>query len=215
MRIPFIFLFATMILLSCKDKKKKTFSEQGDPVLPKDTLQTAVVAMDPLNDSLLRKRTHEAILAFKNKDYVALAAMVHPDSGVRFSPYGYIDSVHDRIVTADWISKQATRKEKLLWGTTDAAGDDINTTLGTYIDRYVYDVEFIKPEKMEVDMFMGLGTTLNNLREMYPTCHFTESYFSGFDKKYDGMDWRSLRLVFKMKDGQYYLIGVVHDEWTI
>jgi len=29
------------------------------------------------------------------------------------------------------------------------------------------------------------------------------------------MDWRSLKLVFKEKDGNWYLVGVVHDEWTI
>ena len=87
-------------------------------------------------------------------------------------------------------------------------------TLDKYIDGYVYDVDFIKPGNLKVNQVIGAGTTANNLKQMYPTCDFTESHFSGFDKKYDGMDWRSLRLVFKLKDGKYYLVGVIHDEWT-
>ncbi len=29
------------------------------------------------------------------------------------------------------------------------------------------------------------------------------------------MDWCSLRLVFEKWGAQYYLVGVVHDQWTI
>jgi hypothetical protein len=29
------------------------------------------------------------------------------------------------------------------------------------------------------------------------------------------MDWESLRLVFVQEDGAWWLVGIVHDEWTI
>jgi hypothetical protein len=29
------------------------------------------------------------------------------------------------------------------------------------------------------------------------------------------MDWRSLRLVFEEQGGSWYLVGIVHDQWTI
>jgi len=42
-----------------------------------------------------------------------------------------------------------------------------------------------------------------------------EYHFPGFDKKYEGMDWASLRLVLiEAKDG-WKLVGIVHDQWTI
>jgi hypothetical protein len=214
MRIFFFVLAATICFASCKGKKDKPGPEPVDPILPKDTTQTTGITVDPANDTVLLRLTSEAMQAFRKKDYIALAAMVHPDSGVRFSPYSYIDSTSDKIVTADWIRNQARKQEKILWGSADATGDDIKLTFDKYIDGYVYDVDFIKPENLKVNQVIGAGTTANNLKEMYPTCNFTESHFSGFDKKYEGMDWRSLRLVFKMKDGKYYLIGVVHDEWT-
>jgi hypothetical protein len=38
---------------------------------------------------------------------------------------------------------------------------------------------------------------------------------SGFDPEYEGMDWRSLRLVFEKKNDIWYLVGIIHDQWTI
>jgi hypothetical protein len=29
------------------------------------------------------------------------------------------------------------------------------------------------------------------------------------------MDWRSLRLFLEQKDGTWYLVGIVHGQWTI
>ena len=55
----------------------------------------------------------------------------------------------------------------------------------------------IKPETRKVNEFIGHGNSLNNLLSVYKNCDFTESHFSGFEKKYECMDWRSLRLIFK------------------
>jgi hypothetical protein len=83
------------------------------------------------------------------------------------------------------------------------------------MEKFVYDVDFIKPEKRSVNKFISGGNSLNNLDSVYKDCDFTESHFSGFEKKYGGMDWRTLRLVFKERNGKYFLVGVVHDQWTI
>jgi len=29
------------------------------------------------------------------------------------------------------------------------------------------------------------------------------------------MDWRSLKLVFKKYEDRFYLVGIIHSEWTI
>jgi hypothetical protein len=211
MRIYFIALCAVCLLASCKGKKKV---QEPDPVINKDTTQVVTNTADPVNDTLLLSQTNEVMLALKKRDLAALAAMVHPDSGVRFSPYAYIDTASDKKVTADWIREQATKKEVVVWGTVDPTDEVIKLTLDDYIRTFVYDVDFVKPENVKVNQFIGGGNTINNLQSIYPGCNFTESHFSGFEKKYEGMDWRSLRLVFKMKDGKYYLVGVVHDQWT-
>lgn len=62
---------------------------------------------------------------------------------------------------------------------------------------------------------MGGGNSLDNVKEIYPDADYTEFYFSGFDPKYDGMDWQKLRLIFKTKAGRTFLIAIIHDQWTI
>jgi hypothetical protein len=41
-----------------------------------------------------------------------------------------------------------------------------------------------------------------------------EYHFTGFEPDYGGLDWRSLRLVFMQDGDEWFLIGIVHDEWT-
>jgi hypothetical protein len=62
---------------------------------------------------------------------------------------------------------------------------------------------------------MSVGNSINNINTAYPKSDYIENYFSGFNKKYEGMDWRALRLVFQKEGDRYYLVGIVHDQWTI
>jgi hypothetical protein len=198
-----------LFITACKDETKKK-----DEVKP---VATDTVQASKLNkDSVLLHLTQDILTAFKNKNYLAIADFIDPVSGVRFSPYGYIDTVRNVIFSKEKFVEQAGRsnQEKIVWGEFDGSGDTINMTLNEYIQKFVYDVDFSKPETRKVNEFIGHGNSLNNLISVYRNCDFTESHFSGFEKKYEGMDWRSLRLVFKEKEGKFFLAGVVHDQWT-
>lgn len=41
------------------------------------------------------------------------------------------------------------------------------------------------------------------------------SSFSGLDEQMAGYDWCSLKLVFECYQGDWYLVGLVHSEWTV
>jgi hypothetical protein len=156
------------------------------------------------------------LAVLRTKDYQQLAPYIHPDEGVRFSPYGFVDTAHDLRFTPAAFSETLKKKPsvKLLWGFYDGSGDSIRLTVPEYFGKFVYDVDFLHAEKTSLDSIIGRGNSLINLPQVYPNTVFTESHFSGFDKKYDGMDWRSLRLVYKQKGQQFYLVGIVHDQWT-
>jgi hypothetical protein len=70
------------------------------------------------------------------------------------------------------------------------------------------------PQK-SFDAVIGKGNSIDNLKETYPQLHFTEYHFKGFDEKYKGLDWTSLRFVYKKYNNAYYLVAVIHDQWTI
>ncbi|MEO5945843.1 MAG: hypothetical protein ABIP79_03440 [Chitinophagaceae bacterium] len=206
-----VFVITLMILVeSCNYKPAKT--DQKDQLIQKDS-----TGLQISKDSTLLSLTATILTHLKNKEYSLLADYIDPIEGVRFSPYGYIDTVHNIIFRQNDFAANAdsSKQKKIKWGLMDGSGEPILKKINEYIRTFVYDVDFLQPEKVAVNKFLGVGNSLNNLSSIYNTCDFTESYFSGFDKKYDGMDWRSLRLVFKLKDSTYYLVGIVHDQWTI
>ena len=75
----------------------------------------------------------------------------------------------------------------------------------------MYNANFLQAEKMTVNKLIEKGNSLNNLVEMYPGAFYTESYDPGKSE----MAWSALRLVFTKKSDKFYLIGIVHNQWTI
>jgi hypothetical protein len=229
MKKLFVFIILVCsILVACKDKAKESKVEPGtgdsaqvidrnaDSLLKAKHIQDSI-KLRHRKDSILLRLTNSILVALKNKNYPAFANYIHPVSGIRFSPYGYVDTLHHLKFSRQQFIAQARKdnQEMIVWGEFDGTGDPIRMTLNNYMQRFVYDVDFIKPEKRSVNQFIGEGNSLNNLLSVYTNCDFTESYFSGFEKKYEGMDWKSLRLVFKERNGRFLLVGIVHDEWTI
>ena len=211
MRIVLFAFFLLISFYSCRNKS--TSKEKQAETVPSDTIR--VIQSDKVSELTSLNRTIMSVL--KNKRYDSLSFFIHPAECLRFSPYGYVDTLNDVVLTGlKLIAEMGKKKQDIIrWGEYDGTGDPIKMTLNEYMQRFVYDVDFLNPEKMSINEFLGAGNSQNNILAMYPGCDFTDSHFSGFEEKYDGMDWRSLRLVFKKIDNKYFLIGIVHDEWTI
>ncbi len=167
------------------------------------------------NDSLLTELSKEILTYIKNKDYNSFSDFIHPVEGIRFSPYAYVDTASEIKMSINDFKRNIKSKKKQSWGSFDGSGDPILMTLKQYFKRFVYDVDFLNPEIFTVNKRSSGGNTIDNREDIYPGSVYTESYFSGFEEKYGGMDWRALRLVFKELEGHFYLVAVIHDEWTI
>lgn len=169
----------------------------------------------------LAKAAAQAVLALRDHDMAELAALVHPVKGVMLSPYTFVRTLQGAPGEADMLFTRAqvaglwSDPTVYHWGYHDGSGEPIDVAFQAYYAEFVYDVDFAQPEEIGFDEFIGQGNTINNIREAYPIGVPVEYYFSGFDPQYGGMDWRSLRLVFEQADGTWYLVGIVHDEWTI
>lgn len=166
------------------------------------------------SDSALLPLTKEILTLIKEGDHEALAEHFHP-IGVRFSPYGDIDTVNDQVFNRERFNKHSMTMNFFNWGSYDGTGDPIRMIIRDYFKRFVYDVDFLNAEKTSLNEFTGKGNTIENIMSVYDGLPFTESYFSGFEENLGGMDWRSLKLVYKEHEGKYYLVGIIHSEWTI
>ncbi len=156
----------------------------------------------------------EIVQLLKDKNMESLANYIHPSKGVRFSPYGYINVEQDRIMNSQQIVGAMEDQTTYLWGYFDGSGEPINLTFEEYFNRFVYDEDYLNAEKVAVNERIGQGNSLDNNKEVYPEGTVVEFHFPGFEEKYEGMDWRSLRLVMEKVEENWFLVGIIHDEWT-
>jgi hypothetical protein len=156
-----------------------------------------------------------AVDALKRRDGAKLASLAHPQKGVRFSAYPFVRTDRDQVLTAAELAVAFTDPRVRLWGVSDGKGDDIRLTYTDYHTRYVYDVDFAQAPEAAYNRAIGIGNSPDNTASVYPDAVLVEFHYPGFDPRFGGMDWRSLRLLFEQKDGTWYLVGVVHGQWTI
>jgi hypothetical protein len=215
------FLLLCLVLLSACNSP-----DQTNPIQPTDIpTQTAeaepthlptpseptATPRNPEQDVLARAA--EVVLLLKNQDMTGLAAYTHRVRGIRFSPYSAIQT-DDLIFFKEQIAGLMGDATVYHWGSYDGSGMDIDLTFADYFADFVYDVDFASAPQIAVNQRLGPGNTIDNSTEIYPGDMIVEYHFPGFDPTYEGMDWRSLRLVFKYCQGNYDLVGIIHDEWT-
>lgn len=164
-------------------------------------------------DQALKKINEDIIQALKDKNFKKFAEFIHPEKGVRFSMYAFVNPKEDKKFSkADFIRYQPT-KTLFTWGTMDGSGDLYRATIRDYLADWVYSKDFATAQ-VSLNEFQGKGNSLNNLKAIYTNAHFTENFIKGSEAN-SGMDWKCLRLIFEEFQGKYYLIGVVNDQWTI
>ena len=175
--------------------------------IPPDVKKGRREAIQDLSDEVLHM--------LKDKDMSKLSKLVHPDKGVRFTPYSYVDVNKDVNITASEFTGLMAETKKRLWGSFDGTGDPIDMTFSEYYKKFVYDADFLEAPQIVFNQPVQRGNSLVNLNEIYPDASFIEYHFPGIDPQYNGMDWRSLILLWEQKDGNWYLVGIIHNQWTI
>src|SRR5690606_19219061 len=99
--------------------------------------------------------------------------------------------------------------QTMLWGQYDGTGDPIELSVKDYLEKFVYDVDFLNAEEVNINASSSSGNIMNNIGTAYAGADYVENYFAGFNPEFQGMDWRALRLVFKKEGDSYFLIGIV------
>jgi hypothetical protein len=174
----------------------------------------ALPSAAPLSaDQAVLQEAAEVVSALQHKDMAALSQFVHPQMGLRFSPYAAVKA-SDQVFPPDKLAGLPTDETTYTWGSYDGSGAPIQLTFADYYAQFIYDADFANAPQLALNHRLGVSTTLDNSTEFYPGSMIVEYYFSGFDPAFGGMDWRSLRLVFTPANSTWYLVGLIHDQWT-
>lgn len=156
-----------------------------------------------------------AIAAVRDRDFETLARLAHPERGVRFSPYAYVRPESDVTLTAAELAVADRDRAVRLWGERDGSGEPIRMTVEEYWRHFVYDLDFAAAGETAWERRLGRGNSLDNRAEVYPGSRSVEYHVRGVDPELEGLDWRSLRLVFVPEGARWYLVAIIHDQWTI
>ncbi|WP_060628946.1 hypothetical protein [Paenibacillus peoriae] len=191
-------------------------SLQTNHVIKLDKIDTE--RLETLSSSEAKKaienESKAAIQALKNKDTKALQQLTHPKKGIRFTPYSTVflnsDIVFDRAKVAGAFKDQTVYE----WGAYDGTGDPINLTFEKYYNSFIFNRDYSRADIIRFNEVVSTGNSINNVREAYPNGVFVDYRFNQGE---DGnvMGWSGLRLVFEKYAGKWYLVGIIHDEWTI
>lgn len=215
-----LFFFILLVLLTCAKGSDENGKSSQQETIVHQKLEFNKRSMGEKIDSLAAKkiivrRAMETIQALKSRDAVKLSSLIHPDKGVRFSPYAFVDIKRDIVLKADQIKTIFDDTTKYLWGYYDGTDEEMSFNFSDYFKQFIYNRDFASAKQIGYQRIIGRGNTINNNFEVYPDAIVVEYHFPGFDPIYDGIDWESLRLAFEEKEGVWYLVGIIHDQWTI
>lgn len=155
----------------------------------------------------LKEKSGAVIRAMIGGEYLDLAQSVHPDKGVRFSPYGSKLNSQDLVFSREEVARFITDKRQYYWGKYESSGQLIKLTIADYFKTFVKDRDFSKAKQVK---YFPITEKSKSLAKFYKGDVVVEYYLPG-----SGSKWNSLRLIFEKVDEQYYLVGVLHDGWTI
>jgi hypothetical protein len=151
--------------------------------------------------------------AVQEQDGERLAALAHPELGVRFSPYAYVDVAQDRVLDRSELATLWQDQRIHAWGSFDGSGEPIRMTAAQYVGRFVMSRDFTEASVITVNGRRARGNTADNSAEVYPRGTVVEFYAEPAEGRPE-TDWAALRLVLEQHAGKWQLVGVIHDEWT-
>ena len=168
--------------------------------------------MDSVSE-VIRDKADSVVIGLEHADFHTLAIHAHPEKGIRFSPYGYVDIDEHLQFTSDEIKEFSEDKTQYIWGTQDGSGHPIELTPNEYYEQYIFIRDFSKnAQEINFNEINDRGNIIVNVEEVYPDANFMEYYVSAEE---DSLNWASLILAFEKYNGEWYLVGVIVDRWTI
>ncbi|WP_347550953.1 hypothetical protein ABFG93_04350 [Pseudalkalibacillus hwajinpoensis] len=163
--------------------------------------------------SIVTERAYKVLNALRHQEMKELAGFVHPKKGVLFSPYGTIEKKRAQVLMPMQIRELLKNRKQYEWGMEAGSGKPIRLTPIDYFNTYVNDVDYSETDFVTYNDYFEETNSLQNSKEAFPDSHFIEFFVPGSEEN-GGLDWKSLKLVFTEYEGEQYLVGVVHDQWT-
>lgn len=200
-----IILIIIITLSGCTDMPRGSTDTNG---------AAPIISNAPYNDNEVILEICKNINSIiEDRRYENLAQYIHPEKGVRFGQFGFINIEINPILMASQIEKVKEDKTIYSWGIYAGSGDPIELTINEYFEKFIYIEDFSQAET-------GYNTNLtssgypDDIPDIFPNTNTVEYYFSGFDPQYEGLDWKSIKYIFEKYDGNWFIVGIIENQWS-
>jgi len=166
-------------------------------------------------NTALEMYTDKYIDLLHQNNLEGLAEYFHPTKGAYFLPYAHFDtSTVINLKKTEFI--QTLNANKIFtWGVYDGSGEPITLDITNYFKQFVYNIDFKNlTTSKHINTQLVSSNSLNNIGDILPKAKHIEYHYKG-SKQYDGLDWSSLIFYVEEYNGQYYIVALVHNQWTI
>ncbi len=205
-------ILLAFVLVACEEQPNNLPDEKAP--LEYEYTEEGIIKPE-MAEEIISETSTNVITALAEKDMDTLSSFVHPVKGVRFTPYTYVSLEKDLLFTKEEVKGFLENEKEYIWGNYDGTGDEIKLTPQEYYDKFIYTADFVNAPEIGYNTVLSSGNMLENQFQVYENPIVVEYYFPGFNPEYEGMDWQSLRLVFEEYEGQWFLVGIIHNQWTI
>ncbi|MCY7422116.1 MAG: hypothetical protein LH478_10300 [Chitinophagaceae bacterium] len=208
-------LLSILLLTACANNRSDKTDQQTDSTsLTADSTPPVKVDTVVIDGAVLSFARDSILQLMEAKQYAGLSRFIG-DEGILFSPFGSADTTKNKVLSRLQFLELLKNNTQVLWGYADGTGDAIRLTIPQYFKKYVYDVAFLKAEQTSVNKVIDPDSAISKVPSVYANNSFVQFYFPGFNEDYEGLDWKSLLLVFKQQQSKYYLVAVIHNKWKI
>lgn len=115
----------TFSLVACQEQPNNVPTEK-DP-LEYEYTEEGIIKPE-MAEEIISETAAAVLKALAQKDMEALSSLVHPEEGVRFTPYTHVSLEVDLVFTKDEIKNFLENEEEYLWGNYDGSGFEIKLT---------------------------------------------------------------------------------------
>lgn len=148
-----------------------------------------------------------------------LSSHVHPEKGILIAPFlqvksNFISENHEPLIfKAEEIPLLLQDTTVYRWGDHAASGLPIEMTPADFFDRYLYtkaqpDTFFVNQQNLSGPEFFT-----ETIRDVFPGAHMVQySFYETVEG--DDLSWMQLTLIFEEYQGEWKLVGMLHNEWT-
>jgi hypothetical protein len=173
------------------------------------------ISDDISQNTALAKLAYSVLEYIRDDDFLALSHVIHPESGVVFSPYTTVNLATDRHFSADQIATLGSDTNIYIWGIRNGSGEPIELTPAEYINKYIQASAYIDASVVGINQIIRTGNALENITEVFPNVKYVDFHLPGSEGDAPAdYTWSSLRLGFEEYEGNLRLIVIIHSKWT-